>query len=117
MNDVKPLDYQISRASFWSVIILILSGVLSLFFPLDAPAGPFADRVIWFSSNLNMFILGWIVQMIAMLSLTVIFAGTAWQVARTHPLRAVVAGTVLLISLVAFIIPKFIAISNSRNKT
>jgi hypothetical protein len=81
-----------------------------VFLPLDAPEGPFADRMIWFSSNLGVFVIGWIVQMIAMLALSGVFAGTAWQVRESHPLRAMVAVTVLLISVVAFIIPKFIAI-------
>lgn len=110
MNDSSTLNNQINKAAFWSAVVLIFAGVLSLFFPLDAPAGLFADRVIWFSSNLGYFVLGWIVQIIAMLSLSVVFAGTAWQIAQPHPLRAFVAGTALLISVVAFIIPKFIAI-------
>ena len=48
--------------------------------------------------------------MIAMLSLSGVLAGTAWQIRETHPLRAFIAGAALLISVVAFIIPKFIAI-------
>ena len=83
---------------------------MSLFFPLDAPAGPFAERMIWFSSNVSAFTMGWLVQMIAMLTVSGVFAGTAWQIRESNPLSAFVAGTALLISIVAFIIPKFIAI-------
>lgn len=110
MNTAETFDNQINKAAFWSAIALLLVTVPSLFLPLDAPDGPFADRVVWFSSNLGVFIVGWIVQIIAMLTLSAVFAGALWQIANTHPLRAIVAGTTLLISVVAFIIPKFIAV-------
>ncbi len=110
MSGSHTLDDTINKAAFWSAIGLIVSGVLSLFFPLDSAAGPFADRMIWFSANVGAFTMGWVVQMIAMLTLTGIFAGTAWQVRKSNPLSAFVAGTALLISVVAFIIVKFIAI-------
>ena len=110
MTDAHTLDATINKAAFRSAIILIVAGVLSVFFPLDAPEGPFADRMIWFSSNVGAFAMGWVVQMIAMLTLSGVFAGTAWQVRESHPLSTFVAGTALLISVVAFIIVKFIAI-------
>ncbi len=110
MTDSRMLDNAINKAGFWSAIILLLAGVLSSFFPLDAPEGPFAERMIWFSSNVGTFVMGWVVQMIAMLTLAGVFAGTAWQVRKSNPVCAFVAGTALLISVVAFIIPKFIAI-------
>lgn len=110
MTDTRRLDHTINNSAFWSAIALILAGVLSVFLPLDAPEGPFAERMIWFSSNVDTFIMGWVVQMIAMLTLSGVFAGTAWQIRESHPLRAFVAGTALLIAVVAFIIPKFIAI-------
>jgi hypothetical protein len=81
-----------------------------LFFPLDAPAAPFADRMLWYSANVNAYVMGWVLQMIAMLTLSALFAATAWQTRKSHPLSTFVAGTALLISIMAFIIPKFIAI-------
>lgn len=110
MTDTQTLNNTINKAAFWSAVILILAGVLTVFFPLDAPQGPFADRMMWFSANLGAFVTGWAVQMIAMLTLTGVLAGTAWQTAKSHPLSSFVAGIALLISVVAFIIPKFIAI-------
>ncbi len=79
MTDARMLDHTINKTAFWSAIVLILVGVLSVFFPLDAPEGPFADRMIWFSSNVGAFVMGWVVQMIAMLTLAGVFVGTAWQ--------------------------------------
>lgn len=110
MTDSQTLDYTIIKAAFWSAVVLIVAGILSAFLPLDAPDGPFADRMIWFSSNVGAFVMGWVVQMIAMLTLAGVFAGTAWQVRKSNPVCVFVAGTALLISVVAFIIPKFIAI-------
>lgn len=110
MTDARMLDHTINKAAFWSAIVLILAGVLSVFFPLDAPEGPFADRMMWYSSNVDAYVMGWVVQMIAMLTLSGVLAGTAWQTRKSHPLSTFVAGIALLIAVVAFIIPKFIAI-------
>lgn len=110
MTDSQSIDDTINKAAFWSAVILILAGVLSVFFPLDAPEGPFADRMQWYSANVNAYVMGWVVQMIAMLTLSGVFAGTAWQAGKSHPLSAFLAGMAVLIATVAFIIPKFIAI-------
>lgn len=110
MIDLEEIDNTISKGAFWSAMVLILTGVLMLFFPLDAPAAPFADRMLWYSANVNAYVVGWVLQMIAMLTLSAIFAATAWQTRKSHPLSSFVAGIALLISVVAFIIPKFIAI-------
>ena len=58
------LDRQVNRAAFYSAAVLLVATVPSLLLPLDAPQGPVADRLIWFSSNLWVFVFGWIVQMI-----------------------------------------------------
>ena len=110
MTDSLTIDDTINKAAFWSAVVLILSGVLSVFFPLDAPEGPFADRMQWYRSNVNAYVMGWVVQMIAMLTLSGVFAGTAWQIRRTNPLSSFLAGTAVLMATIAFIIPKFIAI-------
>ena len=110
MADHQTLDNKINRAAFWAAVILIVSGILSLFLPLDAPEGAFAERMIWYSTNLGSFVFGWSVQMVAMLTLSGVFAAIAWQTRTTHPLSSFIAGAVLLVSVNAFLIPKFIAI-------
>jgi hypothetical protein len=110
MNDAGTLDDQIRKAAFWSVIATLLAGVISLFLPLDAPDGSFAERVTWLHANRSVFIASWIVQMITMLTLSAAFAGVTWELSHGRPLRAIVAGVVVLLSIVSFIIPKFIAI-------
>ena len=110
MTDSQTLDNTINRAAFWTAVVLILAGVLSVFFPLDAPEGPFADRMQWYSSNVGAYVMGWVVQMIAMLTLSGVFAATAWQTRKSNPLSSFLAGTAVLMATVAFIIPKFIAI-------
>ena len=92
-RDQPSLDTQVNKAAFYSAVVLLLVTVPSLLFPLDAPEGPFADRMIWFSSNLGAFVAGWVVQMIAVLTLTGVYAGVAWHIRHSHPLRAFVAGT------------------------
>jgi hypothetical protein len=62
------------------------------------------------AANSGSFIIGWINQIVAMISLSGVFAGIAWQVAGTHPLRAILAAALVAISMVVFFIPKFIAV-------
>ena len=102
------LGLQINRFGFWSAIIAIATTIISFFIPLDAPGGytaEHADRVAWLSANSGTFILGWINQIAAMLSLSGVFFAMAWQIATKNPLRAVIAAMVVLVSVVAFIIP------------
>ncbi len=68
MSTTQTLDYQINRLGFWSVIVAITTGVVSMFFPLDAPGGytaEHAERVAWLSANRGAFIAGWLNQIVA----------------------------------------------------
>ena len=107
------LDEQINRFGFWSAVVFIASLAISLFLPLDVPGGygaEHADRVAWLNANQGVFILGWSNQIVAMLSLSGVFFGVAWHIGTKNPLRAILSAMVVLVSVVAFIIPKFIAI-------
>lgn len=104
------LDQSVNKATFRAAVILIVAGVLSLFFPLDAPAGSYADRMLWFSSNLSAFVTGWLVQIIAMLSLAGVFAGVTWHVREASPIAAFIAGVAVLLSVAAFLVTKFTAL-------
>jgi len=110
MSNQKNLDDTINKLGLRSAILVIVLGVVSGFFPLDAPHGAFGDRMMWYSHNLTAFKLGWAVQMIAMLVLSGFFATIAWTARISHPLSCFLAGATLLISVVCFLIPKFIAI-------
>ena len=113
MSATLTLDCQINRFGFWSVIVAIATGVVAMFFPLDAPGGftaEHADRVAWLSANRGAFIAGWINQIVAMFSLSAVFACGAWVVAGKNPLRAILAALFVAMSTMAFIIPKFIAV-------
>ena len=107
------LDLQINRLGFWSAVVVIATAVITFFTPLDVPGGynaPHADRIAWLSANNATFILGWINQIVAMLTLSGVLFAMAWQIATKNPLRAVIAAMVVLVSVVAFIIPKFMAV-------
>ena len=107
------LGLQINRLGFWSAVIAIVTGIFSFSLPLDAPGGytaEHADRIAWLTANRDLFILGWLNQIAAMLSLSGVFFAIAWHIAIKNPLRAALAAMVVLLSVVAFIIPKFMAI-------
>ena len=113
MTPTLTLDLQMNRFGFWSAVIAIVTGMISFFLPLDAPGGytaEHADRVAWLTANRDLFILGWLNQIAAMFSLSGVFFAIAWHIAVKNPLRAALAAMVVLLSVVAFIIPKFMAI-------
>lgn len=113
MEYANTLDGQMYRFGFWSVLIVIASGIASGFMPLDVPGGYAAahtDRVLWLQANRTLFIAGWVNQIVAMFSLSGVFACSAWLIARSHTLRAMLAAMVVFMSVIAFIIPKFMAI-------
>ena len=113
MTTALTLGLQMNRFGFWSALIAIMTGMISFFLPLDAPKGytaEHADRIAWLTANRDLFILGWLNQIAAMFSLSGVFFAIAWHIAVKNPLRAALAAMVVLLSVVAFIIPKFMAI-------
>ena len=113
MTTTLTLGLQMNRFGFWSAVIAIVTGIISFFLPLDAPEGytaEHADRIAWLTANRDLFILGWLNQIAAMLSLSGVFFAIAWHIAIKNPLRAAIAAMAVLLSIVAFIIPKFMAI-------
>ena len=107
------LDYQVNRLGFWCAVIALVTGVISMALPLDAPEAynaEHADRIAWLNANRGAFIAGWVNQIIAMFSLSGVLFAIAWQIRDKNPLRALIAAMVILMSVVAFIIPKFMAI-------
>jgi len=111
--DLRLLDRQINRLGLVSFIVVVLTTLVSLWLPLDIPNGfeaQHADRVEWLNANRGIFIIGWINQIISMLAFAGVFFGVAWHVAKIAPLRGIVAAVVVLLSVAAFIIPKFIAV-------
>ncbi len=107
------LNSQIARLGFWSAMLVIATAVVSAFLPLDAPAGyttEHVERVAWLSANRGAFIAGWVNQIVAMLSLSGVFFAIAWKIADKSPLRAIIAAMVILMSVMAFITVKFIAV-------
>ena len=113
MNNSISLDYQINRLGFWCAILVLATAVVSLFLPLDAPEAynaEHADRIAWLNANRGAFIAGWVNQIVAMLTLSGVFFAMAWQVRVRNALRAMLGGMVVLMSVVAFIIPKFMAV-------
>jgi len=113
LTTALTLGLQMNRFGFWSAVIAIMTGMISFFLPLDAPKGytaEHADRIAWLTANRDLFILGWLNQIAAMLSLSGVFFAIAWHIAVKNPLRAALAAMVVLLSVVAFIVPKFMAI-------
>ena len=113
MDIFTSLDEKINRLGLWSAVIVIVTAIISVYLPLDAPGGynaEHADRVAWLSNNRELFIAAWANQIVAMLSLSGVLFAIAWRIGSANPLRAIIAAMVVLMSVMAFIIPKFIAV-------
>jgi hypothetical protein len=107
------LDYQINKLGFWSAITTIILAVVSGFLPLDIPGGfgaDHVDRVAWLTANRGTFILAWGNQIVLMLSSSSVLFCITWQVSCNNPIRGIIAAVVVAMSVMAFIIPKFIAV-------
>ena len=114
MEYANTLDGQMYRFGFWSVLIVIASGIASGFMPLDVPGGYAAahtDRVLWLQANRTLFIAGWVNQIVAMFSLSGVFACSAWLIARSHTLRAMLAAMVVFMSVIAFMLLPLLNVS------
>lgn len=113
MTAYISLDAQVVRFGFWCAVVALLSGVVSLALPLDVPAGyaaTQAERIAWLNANRSTFILGWVNQIVAMLSLSGALAAIAWAIRHRNPLLSVLSALAVLGATIAFIIPKFMAI-------
>ncbi len=113
MSSIEQLDNQVRQAGYYAALGCLLVTIPSLFLPLDAPAGMAAeqaDRIAWLVENRSVFVTAWVVQILAMASLTAVLLAFTWQLALARPLRGLLAALFALVSFVAFIIPKFIAV-------
>ncbi len=113
MSIATTLDEQVRRATFWAAAASLVTGVIQFFLPLDVPDGYSAtvsERAAWLTANTGPFILGWLNQIVAMLSLSAVFGGIAWQVARTSPLQSTLSVAMTALASMAFFINKFMAV-------
>ncbi|MEM0954353.1 MAG: hypothetical protein AAGI24_09435 [Pseudomonadota bacterium] len=113
MNQTELLDQQIERLGFYAAALTICVGFPMLSLPLDIAGGnaaAHADRVLWLVDNRIPFVLAWLVQIVAMVTLTLVLMALLWASRATSLLRAGLALSLLASAFVVFIIPKFMAI-------
>lgn len=113
MSIATTLDEQVRRAMLWAAAASLVTGVIQFFLPLDVPDGysaTLSERAAWLSANTGPVIFGWLNQVVAMLSLSAVFGGIAWQVARTNPLQSILSVAMTALASMAFFINKFMAI-------
>ncbi|MEM7691212.1 MAG: hypothetical protein AAF194_02040, partial [Pseudomonadota bacterium] len=108
---IETLHIQINRFAFWCSVLMLVSGLISLALPLDAPRGvSHVERSQWLLANREIFILAWTNQIVAMITLTGALLGYAWLIRERNPLLAILGYLTLFASFISFIVPKFMAI-------
>ena len=108
MSHENILDQQVNRWGFWSVIVFIITSALSMYLPLDIVNGYAAahlDRVAWLQENRGLFIVGWVNQIVAMLTLSGAFAATAWVAAGRNTFCGILGAFFVAMATMAFVIP------------
>lgn len=113
MTQTHSLDSQVTRFGFWSSIVAIATGLISMFLPLDVPDGYNAehvDRIAWLVENRGSFIIGWVNQILSMFSLSAVIACAAWVAASRNAFLALLGAVFTGMATMAFIVPKFIAV-------
>lgn len=104
----QNISTQINGIGVKAVIAIIVTAVLSLFFPLEAPAPNQNDAAHWLMNDMGGYVFGWLNQIAAMLALSFVVAVAAWQVVEKSPVRAVISWAFTLMATMAFFIVKFI---------
>ena len=107
------VDLKVCRLGYWSVAVIMVTAVAATMLPLDAPNGfsaEHSERLLWLHENRSRFIAAWVNQIVAMFSLSALFACTTWLGAAQHPIRATVSAIFIAMATMAFIVPKFIAV-------
>lgn len=113
MTGARDLDEEIRRLGFICTLVLLATGALATLLPLDVDDGAHAthaERVAWLAQHRGVFILGWLNQILAMLSLSGVLVAIAWRIRVASPLLALLAAVTVLLSVVAFLVPKFMAV-------
>ncbi|NQY04403.1 MAG: hypothetical protein HRT76_14285, partial [Halieaceae bacterium] len=81
MSNTSVFDEKIFRLGFYSGLVVLVTGVIAVFLPLDVPEGytaTHADRIAWLNANRAAFVGAWANQIVAMLALSAMFFCVAW---------------------------------------
>ncbi len=103
----QNITAQINSIGFKAVVIIIVTSVVSIFLPLEAPLPTQEDAAYWLMNTMTGYTFGWLNQIIAMLACAVIFACAAWQFFANSPIRAIIILMLSSLSTLAFLIVKF----------
>ena len=70
----QDLTAQINTLGFKAVVVFIITAVVSVFLPLEAPVPTQEDAAYWLMNTMSGYVFGWVNQIIAMLACAAIFA-------------------------------------------
>lgn len=106
----QNLSEQFNSIAVKAVVILVVCAIVSLFLPLEAPGANQEEAAHWLMNTMSAYMAGWFVQVVAMFACSVVFAGAAWQIFPTSPIRAGTIWLLIFLSVIVFLISKFFSI-------
>ncbi len=106
--NAKDVSKDVNGVGVKSVYAVLVTAVLSMFLPLEAPAPDQNAAAHWLMNDMGGYVFGWLNQIAAMVALSLVLAVAAWQVIEKSPVRAVISMAFTMMATVAFFIVKFV---------
>ncbi len=91
-------------------IVFLITGVISLALPLEAPVPTQSAAELWLNTEAGSYLFGWLNQVILMFASSVILLAAGLLIYSSAPLRAGAVWVLTLMSTLAFLMSKFLSL-------
>jgi hypothetical protein len=106
-RNISPAIFDLG---YKAVIVLLITVVISLALPLEAPDPTQIAAALWLNTEAGGYLFGWLNQLILMFACAVIFLAAGLLIYSSAPLRAGAVWVLTLMSTLAFLISKFLSL-------
>jgi hypothetical protein len=106
-RNISPTIFDLG---YKAVIVFLITAVISLALPLDAPVPTQSAAELWLNTEVGGYLFGWLNQVILMFSSSLILLAAGLSIYSSAPLRAGAVWVFTLMSTLAFLISKFLSL-------
>ncbi|MCO4091113.1 MAG: hypothetical protein HEQ34_04060 [Sphingorhabdus sp.] len=110
MMACKNISPAIFDLGYKAVIVFLITGVISLALPLEAPVPTQSAAELWLNTKAGGYLFGWLNQVILMFACSVILLAAGLSIYSSAPLRAGAVWVFTLMATLAFLISKFLSL-------
>jgi hypothetical protein len=106
-RNIQPAIFDLGyKAAF----VFLITGVISLFLPLEAPAPTQSAAELWLNTEAVGYLFGWLNQVILMFSSSVVLLVAGLLIYSSAPLRAGAVWVLTLMSTLVYLMSKFLSL-------